>query len=189
MAGGWPPLCHHISKMHSVGEGPGETPSPLRCISYLINSLLTDIKQLLKLVRWPLFLPPSDEYVGSFVYLFYTLIKLYYQKSSEWSSLIIGPRLNSSLGKQDQTIQSQKKSTLNTLWKDWCWNWSFSTLATWFEQAPLWKDPDVGKDWSQNEKRETEDEMVGWYHWFSGHEFEQTLGDCEGQRSLACCSP
>ena len=106
MVGRWHTLCHSISKMHSVGEGPGETPSALRCISYLINSLLTDIKQLLKLVRWPLFLPPSDEYVGSFVYLFYTLIKLYYPKSSEWSSLIIGPRLNSSLGKQeDQTSQ------------------------------------------------------------------------------------
>ena len=35
----------------------------------------------------------------------------------------------------------------------------------------------------------TEDEMVGWYHQFSGHEFEQALGDGEGQGSLACCSP
>ena len=35
----------------------------------------------------------------------------------------------------------------------------------------------------------TEDEMVGWYHRFNGHEFEETLGVGEGQRSLACCSP
>ena len=35
----------------------------------------------------------------------------------------------------------------------------------------------------------TEDEMVGWYHQLNGHEFEQTLGDGEGQGSLACCSP
>ena len=35
----------------------------------------------------------------------------------------------------------------------------------------------------------TEDEMFGWHHQFSGHEFEQTLGDKEGQGSLACCSP
>ena len=35
----------------------------------------------------------------------------------------------------------------------------------------------------------TEDEMVGWHHWLNGHEFEQTLGDSEGQRSLVCCSP
>ena len=50
------------------------------------------------------------------------------------------------------------------------------------------KDPDVGKDWRQEEKGVTEDEMVGWYHWINGHEFEQTLGDSEGQGSLACCS-
>ena len=35
----------------------------------------------------------------------------------------------------------------------------------------------------------TEDEMVGWHHPLNGHEFEQTLGDSEGQGSLACCSP
>ena len=38
------------------------------------------------------------------------------------------------------------------------------------------KDPDAGKDWGQEEKGMTEDEMVGWYHWFNGHEFEQALG-------------
>ena len=42
------------------------------------------------------------------------------------------------------------------------------------------KDPDAGKDWRQEEKGTTEDEMVGWHHWFNGHEFEQTLGDSEG---------
>ena len=51
------------------------------------------------------------------------------------------------------------------------------------------KDPDAGKDWRQEEKRETEDEMVGWHHWLNGHEFEQTLGDSGGQMSLACCNP
>ena len=35
-----------------------------------------------------------------------------------------------------------------------------------------WKDPDAGKDWRQEEKGMTEDEMVGWHHWFNGHEFE-----------------
>ena len=35
----------------------------------------------------------------------------------------------------------------------------------------------------------TEDEMVGWHHRLDGHEFEQTLGDGDGQGSLACCSP
>ena len=51
------------------------------------------------------------------------------------------------------------------------------------------KDPDAGKDWGQEEKGVTEDEMVGWNHQLYGSEFEQTPGDSEGQRSLACCSP
>ena len=51
------------------------------------------------------------------------------------------------------------------------------------------KDPDAGKNWRQNEKRVTEDETVGWHHQFNGHELGQTLGDGEGQGSLACYSP
>ena len=51
------------------------------------------------------------------------------------------------------------------------------------------KDPDAGKDWGQEEKGATEDEMVGWHHQLDRCEFEQTQGDGEGQRSLACCSP
>ena len=50
-------------------------------------------------------------------------------------------------------------------------------------------DPDDGKDWRQEEKGKTEDEMVGWHHWLNGHKFEQTSGESEGQGSLACCSP
>ena len=52
----------------------------------------------------------------------------------------------------------------------------------------LEKSPSVGKDWRQ-EKGMTEDEMVGWHDWLNGHEFEQALGDGEGQGSLVCCSP
>ena len=48
---------------------------------------------------------------------------------------------------------------------------------------------DSGRDWGQEEKGTTEDEMVGWHHQLNGHEFEQTPGDSEGQGSLACCSP
>ena len=51
------------------------------------------------------------------------------------------------------------------------------------------KDSDAGKDWEQEEKGMTEDEMVGWHHQLNEHEFEQTPGDSEGQGSLACCSP
>ena len=51
------------------------------------------------------------------------------------------------------------------------------------------KDPDAGKDWRQEEKGMTEDEMVGWHYWLDGHEFEQAPGVGDGQRSLACFSP
>ena len=51
------------------------------------------------------------------------------------------------------------------------------------------KDPDARKDWRQEEKGMTEDEMVGWYPWLNGHEFEQAPGDGEAQGSLACFSP
>ena len=52
----------------------------------------------------------------------------------------------------------------------------------------LEKDPVARKDWRQ-EKWTTEDKIVGWYHQLNGHEFEQTPGDGDGLRSLACCSP
>ena len=57
------------------------------------------------------------------------------------------------------------------------------------QRADISKDPDAGKDWRQEEKGTTEDEMVGWHHWLTGHEFDQAPGDGEGQGSLACCSP
>ena len=62
----------------------------------------------------------------------------------------------------------------------------------WPPAAKKWligKDPDAGKDWRQEEKGMTEDEMVGWYHQLNGHEFEQAPGVGDGQGSLVCCSP
>ena len=53
----------------------------------------------------------------------------------------------------------------------------------------IWKDPDAGKDWRQEEKGMTEDEMVGWHHQLDGLEFEHTLGVDDGQGGLVCCSP
>ena len=51
----------------------------------------------------------------------------------------------------------------------------------------IWKDPDAGKDWGQEEKRMIEDEMVGWHHRLNGHEFGWTPGVGDGQGGLACC--
>ena len=81
------------------------------------------------------------------------------------------------------------KSTLNIHWKDWCWSWSSSPLATEVKTWLTRKDPDAGKDWRQQEKVMTEEEMVVWHHQLDGHEFEQTPGVGDGQGSLVCCSP
>ena len=51
----------------------------------------------------------------------------------------------------------------------------------------IWKDPDAGKDWGQEEKGMTEDEMVGWHHWLDGPGFGCTPGVGDGQGGLACC--
>ena len=62
----------------------------------------------------------------------------------------------------------------------------------WLPDVKSWligKDPDAEKDWRQEEKEATADKMVRWHHWLNGQEFEQALGDSEGQGSLACCSP
>ena len=62
----------------------------------------------------------------------------------------------------------------------------------WPTDAKSWligKGPDAGKDWRLEENGTTEDETVGWHHRLDGHEFEQTLGDSEGQGRLACYSP
>ena len=60
-------------------------------------------------------------------------------------------------------------------------------LILWPPDAKTWlteKDLDAGKDWRQEEKEATEDEMIGWHHWLNGQEFEQTQGASEGQGSL-----
>ena len=49
------------------------------------------------------------------------------------------------------------------------------------------KDPDAGKDWGQEEKGMTEDEMAGWHHWLNGRESQWTPGVGDGQGGLACC--
>ena len=66
------------------------------------------------------------------------------------------------------------------------------TPVLWPPHVKSWligKDPDAGKDWRQEEKGRTEDEMVGWHHQLDGHEFEQALGVGDGEGNLACGSP
>ena len=111
------------------------------------------------------------------------------KKAEHWriDALNCGVREDSweCLGLQgDQSSQPKRKLALNIHWKDWCWSWSSNTLATWCESWLTGKDPDAGKDWGHEEKRVTEDEVVGWHHWLDRYEFKQTLGDHEGQGSL-----
>ena len=79
-------------------------------------------------------------------------------------------------------------------------SWIFIGRTDAKAEAPIFWPPDVknwlikkdcvaGKDWRQEEKRMTGDEMFGWHHQLNGHEFEQGLGFGDGQGSLACCSP
>ena len=65
------------------------------------------------------------------------------------------------------------------------------TPILWLPHARSWligKDSDAGRDWGQEEKGMTEDEMAGWHHRLDGHEFEWTLGVDDGQGGLACCN-
>ena len=64
------------------------------------------------------------------------------------------------------------------------------TPILWPPHAKSWligKDPDTGRDWGQEEKGTTEDEMAGWHHWLDAHEFGWTPGVGDGQGGLMCC--
>ena len=64
------------------------------------------------------------------------------------------------------------------------------TPVLWPPHVKCWltgKDSDAGRDWGQEEKGTTEDEMIGWHHRINGHEFEWTPGVDDGQGGLACC--
>ena len=64
------------------------------------------------------------------------------------------------------------------------------TPVLWPPYVKSWligKDSDAGRDWGQEEKGTTEDEMAGWHHWLDGRESEWTLGIGDGQGGLACC--
>ena len=66
------------------------------------------------------------------------------------------------------------------------------TPILWPPDAKNWllgKDPDAGKDWRQEKKGLTEDEMVGWHHWLGGHELKQAPAVGDGHGGLVCCSP
>ena len=93
----------------------------------------------------------------------------------------------------ESPLDCKKMKPVNPKWNQ---SWIFigrtdaeaKAIVLWPSDAKSWlirKDPDAGKNWRQEEKGRTEDEMVGWHHWLNGHEFEQAPGDGEGQGCLA----
>ena len=62
-----------------------------------------------------------------------------------------------------------------------------SNLAWLAKSWLIGKDSDAGRDWGQEEKGTTEDEMAGWHHWIDGHESEWAPGVGDGQGGLTCC--
>ena len=77
-------------------------------------------------------------------------------------------------------------TALGFIWREWCWSWNSSTLATSCEELTHWKTLWCWEGWGQEGKGTTEDEMAGWHQWLNGCESEWTPGDDDGQGSLAC---
>ena len=91
-----------------------------------------------------------------------------------------------SLGLQgDPTSPFYRRSVLGVLWQEWCWSWNSNTLATSCKELTHWKKHE--RNWGQEKKGTTEDEMAGWHHWLNGCGFEWTPGVGDGQWGLACC--
>ena len=88
----------------------------------------------------------------------------------------------------DPTSPFWRRSVLDVLWKEYA---KAETPILWSPHAKSWlivKDCDAGRDWGQEEKGTTEDEMAGWHHWLDGRECEWTPGVGDGQGGLACCN-
>ena len=77
--------------------------------------------------------------------------------------------------KHTKVYRKDAKAETPILWPPYAKNWLIG------------KDPDAGRDWGQEEKGTTEDEMAGWHHWLDGHEFEWTPGVGDGRGALVCC--
>ena len=80
-------------------------------------------------------------------------------------------RSNQSILKEISPEYSLKEISPEYSLKGWCWSWNSNTLATWCGELTHLKSSDARKDWRQEEKGMTEDEVVGWHHGLNGHEF------------------
>ena len=92
-----------------------------------------------------------------------------------------------SLGLQGDPVYSEGDQPWDFFGRD---DAEAETLVLWPPHAKSWltgKDSDAGRDWGQEEKGMTEDEMAGWHHWLDGRESEWIPGVGDGQGALACC--
>jgi len=89
--------------------------------------------------------------------------------------------------KEIQPVHSERDQPCNFFGRN---DAKAETPVLWPPHAKSWligKDSDAGRDWRQEEKGTTEDEMAGWHHWLDGHESEWTPGVGDGQGGLVCC--
>ena len=110
-------------------------------------------------------------------------------KNWYYGIVVLGKTLESPLDSKEIKLEHPKGNQ----------SWMFTARTDAEAEAPILlspdtksrfirKDPNAGKDWGQEEKGATEDEMVRWHYRLNGHEFEQAPGNGEGQRSLVCCN-
>ena len=81
-----------------------------------------------------------------------------------------------------------KEISPRIFWKEWCYSWNSSTLATSWEELTHWKRLWCWEGLRAGREGDDKDEMAGWHHGLDGCEFEWTLGVGDGQGGLACCS-
>ena len=97
-------------------------------------------------------------------------------------------------GCESWTVKKAERQRIDAF-ELWCWRRLLRVHCTetpvlWPPHAKSWligKDSDAGRDWGQEEKWTTEDEMAGWHHRLDRHESEWTPGVGDGQGGLACC--
>ena len=105
-------------------------------------------------------------------------------KNWHFQTVVLEKTLQCPLGsKETKPVNPKGNQSLNIHWKDCCW--SSNILAIWCEELTHWKKTLMLGKIEGKRKGATEDEMVGLHHWLN---FEQTQGDSDGLRSLACCS-
>ena len=106
---------------------------------------------------------------------------------NSWSSTKKGEPLNPLDCKEIQPVHSEGDQPWDLFGRN---DAKAETPVLWPPHAKSWligKDSDAGRDWQQEEKGKTEDEMAGWYHRLDGRESEWTPGVGDGQGGLVCC--